>query len=179
MIDPGHEHGRKIAFDTIRFERHFDAPIGRVWDYLVDDEKRGQWFASGSMELRAGGKLQFHFDHDNLSARHVPYPSAYRDMKGHVADGHIIRIDPPHLLSLHWGKGEDVTTFELSEANGGTKLVLTHSGLVGVNDRPQYASGWHAHLAVLEDRLAGRMHPDFWATFDAARKDYAELMAGG
>ena len=33
----------RVSADTFRFERLFPGPIERVWEYLVDGEKRGKW----------------------------------------------------------------------------------------------------------------------------------------
>lgn len=166
------EYGVSPSPGTIRFERFFDAPIARVWEYIVDDEKRGRWFCSGPLEQRVGGQLRFTFQHDNLSANGAPYPMAYLATKGMVAEGTVIAIDPPNLLTINWGGEGERTTFALSAVSANrTKLVLTESGLEDVRDN---AAGWHAHLAVLADRLQGRLHADFWATHAAAERDYAD-----
>jgi uncharacterized protein YndB with AHSA1/START domain len=46
--------------------------------------------------------------------------------------GVVLREEPPHLLELDWsGEGEPASTvrFELSDADGGTLLVLDHRGI--------------------------------------------------
>jgi len=58
---------QQIGPDTIRLERLLDAPIERVWAFLVEPDKRRQWFADGPLEAKAGGTLSFTFDHDTLS----------------------------------------------------------------------------------------------------------------
>jgi hypothetical protein len=39
--------------------------------------------------------------------------------------------------------------------------------------------GWHAHLAVLVERLNGRELPSFWQLFDSLEGDYAKRLSDG
>lgn len=48
-------------------ERMLPGPIGRVWEYLTDADKREQWLATGEMDLRVGGKVELVFNHDNIT----------------------------------------------------------------------------------------------------------------
>ena len=50
------EYGVITHPDTVRLERLLPGPIERVWDYLTDSKKRGTWLATGTMDLRVGGK---------------------------------------------------------------------------------------------------------------------------
>src|SRR5688572_29818333 len=43
---------QRIAPDTVRMERLFPGPVERVWEFLVDPDKRALWLAGGPMELR-------------------------------------------------------------------------------------------------------------------------------
>jgi len=159
MVDIEH-----VAPDTIRLVRLLDAPVDTVWRYLVDPELRGEWFAAGPIEPRAGGKIEFCFDHDNLSADDVPYPEAYAAHKGARSVETVVAIDPPRLLAFSWDEGKDgVAQFELFDEGGRTRLVLTHSGIVSQRGPSNYGAGWHSHLAVLQAKLAGRTIPNFWA----------------
>ncbi|MEG3147574.1 SRPBCC domain-containing protein [Sphingomonas sp. RT2P30] len=76
----------------------------------------------------------------------------------------ITRIEPPHLLAFTWDGGEaGEVTIELAAERDRTRLVLTHAGLRGPADARNFGGGWHAHLSVLQTRLAGGAVPDFWA----------------
>ena len=66
------EYGVVTEPRTIRMERLLPGPIERVWDYLTDSAKRGKWFATGKMELRAGGAYEFFFNHADLPPRKPP-----------------------------------------------------------------------------------------------------------
>jgi len=154
---------QRIAPDTIRFERVLDAPVETVWRYLTDAELRGQWFAAGELEQREGGKLELVFDHDNLSEDDLPYPERYAAHKCAHAEERVVTIDPPRLLAFTWDGGkEGVATFELFPEGDRTRLVLTHSGISGPAGLANFGGGWHAHLAVLQAKLAGGSVRDFW-----------------
>ena len=158
MVDIEHP-----APDTIRFVRLLDAPIETVWRYLTDAQLRGEWFAAGPVEPHPGGALELHFDHDALSADPVPYPEAYAAHKGAVGRETVVRFEPPHVFAFTFeGKGDSIATFELFAEGERTRLVLTHSGISSPALCTDFAGGWHAHLAVLQARLAGIPVRDFW-----------------
>ena len=49
------EYGVVLESGAVRFERLLPGPVERVWSYLTESEKRGQWLASGVFDLRVGG----------------------------------------------------------------------------------------------------------------------------
>jgi len=167
------EQAFQTASDTIRLERLLDAPVETVWEWLVDSEKRGRWFAAGKMEPGVGGDLELIFDHDNLSADDVPYPPDYAKYKGVKAQEKIVRFDPPHLLAFTFGgESKAVAEFALFPEGERTRLVLTHTGLTQA-ERAGNGAGWYSHLAVLEARLAGREVRDFWALHKQSEAAFA------
>ena len=95
----------QTAPNTVQLERLLDAPIERVWEFLVDPVKRGLWFAAGPLEQKQGGALAFTFDHDNLSANDVPYPEKYLKTKGHGRRRPCLRIRPAARDRLQLGQG--------------------------------------------------------------------------
>ena len=148
----------------MRFERLLDAPVEKVWQYLTDPNLRARWFMAGPTDLKVGGAFGLTMDHDRLSDGDVPTPERYRPYVGHRWEERITRLEPPHLLAFTWENGDaGEVMFELSEAAGKTRLVLTHSGLRGSEDAVDFGGGWHSHLAVLERRLRDEAVPDFWA----------------
>jgi uncharacterized protein YndB with AHSA1/START domain len=168
------DYGVVTEAGTIRFERVLPGPIERVWGYLTDSEKRGTWLATGNMELRPGGKVELNFHHADLSSEKEP-PAKYEKMKGGVqTTGRIVRVEKPRLLVFMWAgdEGETEVTFELTPRGKDVLLVLTHRLL----DRATMLGvlpGWHAHLAILEDRLAGAEPRPFWTTHGNLEKEYA------
>ena len=74
----GDEYGVQVEPRTVRFERLLPGPIERVWAYLTESDKRGQWLGSGEMETRVGGSLPLTFDHAKLSKKTAPTPERFK-----------------------------------------------------------------------------------------------------
>ncbi len=179
------DHGIVIGKETIRFERLLPGPIERVWSYLTESEKRGKWLASGPMDLRAGGKAAFHFDHASLSPTREPTPERYKaKAEGVTLEIRVLRCDPPRLLAMTWmgmikegGPKEDSeVTFELEPKGDKVRLIVTHSRLKDRALLLGVAGGWHTHLAILADNLEGRVPRPFWSTHEKHNLDYAERL---
>jgi uncharacterized protein YndB with AHSA1/START domain len=169
------DYGVATAPGTLRLERLLPGPIERVWTYLTDSASRGEWLAAGEMELREGGRVDLTFHHADLSAEQT-VPEQY---KAHAGDsrcnGRILRCEPPRLLSFTWIEGQaepSQVTFELTPRGDGVLLVLTHSRLPNRGEMVSIASGWHAHLGILADRLAPRAPRPFWSTLLQAEAEY-------
>lgn len=154
----------RTAPDTIQLERLVNAPVETVWRYLTEAELRQKWFMGGT-DATAGGEFHLVVDHDKLSDdENVPYPENYAAFKGTVWTEKVLRYEPPRLFVTTFQGGKNGTvTYELIPAGEGTRLVLTHSGIVSGTGAQDFGSGWTSHLAVLEARLAGRGVKDFWA----------------
>src|SRR5690606_21136782 len=163
--------------ESLRFERLLDAPLEKVWRYLVDPELRARWFMAGPSDLKVGGSFGLTMNHDNLSDNAVPTPEHYRPYLGDSWEERITRYEPPHVLAITWegGKAGEVT-FELTAKGEQTLLVLTHTGLRGRDDAVDFGGGWHAHLAALEKRVKGEAVPDFWALHAQAEEKVGEAM---
>jgi uncharacterized protein YndB with AHSA1/START domain len=182
----GDEHARVMGPGTVRLERLLPGPIERVWAYLTDPAKRGEWLARGEMEPRVGGSVALRFQHADLSAEKIP-PEKYRQkVEGATVQGTVTRWEPPRVLSFTWGEGsgaESEVSFEATPRGAEVLLVLTHRrlatrpGMVGV------AGGWHSHLDVLADRLHGREPRGFWSAISRLEPVYEKRVpadaAGG
>lgn len=162
---------KRTAPDTIRLERMLDAPIETVWRYLTEAELRQRWFMGGT-DARAGGDFELVVDHDKLSDdENVPYPENYAAFKGAVWSEKVLRFEPPRLLETTFQGGKNGTvTYELFPAGEQTRLVLTHSGIVSGTGAQDFGGGWNSHLTVLEEQLAGRSVPNFWALHAQSRE---------
>lgn len=167
----------KITSEALRFERVLDAPVEKVWRYLVDPELRARWFMAGPSELKVGGSFGLTMAHGNLSDEDVATPEKYRPYLGKSWEERITRYEPPHLLAITWenGKAGEVT-FALSAQGDKTLLVLTHTGLRGRDDAVSFGGGWHSHLAVLERRIKGEAVPDFWALHAQAEQTIGKAL---
>lgn len=169
-------HGQKIAEDSIRFERLLPGPIERVWAYLTESDKRGQWLAPGTMETRQVGSFALHFHNTGLTPDRTPPSERFRRYDGSFTTNHqVLRCEPPHVLAWTWGGGNEApseVTFELSEAGDQVRLVVTHRRLADDDTMVNVASGWHTHLTVLEGVLQGRRPAPFWPTFEHLEEEY-------
>jgi uncharacterized protein YndB with AHSA1/START domain len=171
------EFGTATARDTLTIERLLPGPVQRVWGYLVDPEKRAMWFAGGTLEPRVGGKLTLHFDHDKLSDE--PYPAQYEKFRNATFEGTVLAYDPPREFAFSWGdpgEGNSEVHFALTPRGNDTLLVITHTKVRDRNSMVQFAGGWHSHLAVLQDLLAGRKASGFWSTHEAVEKEYQKRL---
>ena len=80
--------------------------------------------------------------------------------------GVVTRCEAPRVLSFTWNMGEEDSevTFELAPRGAEVLLVITHRRLEGRVLRVNVASGWDAHVGILEDRLRGVEPRPFWST---------------
>jgi uncharacterized protein YndB with AHSA1/START domain len=161
------EFGTSPAPGVVRFERRLPGPIERVWAYLVDGDKRARWFAGGDLDAREGGALSFLHKHSLLSDEPDTPPEKYRGMheNGFTSTGTVIRAEPPRLLSFAWHEDDappSIVTFELTPDGDHVRLVLTHSQLKDRAEMVNVSGGWHAHLHVLAEDLAGGPRHAFW-----------------
>ena len=155
---------------TFCIRRVLPGPIERVWAYLTESEKRGRWLAAGPMELRVGGRVELNFRNSDLTPHVDAPPEKYKERQACASvHGRITRCHPHRLLSYTWGEAEAEVTFELTPQGEDVLLVLTHRRLASRAMMVSVASGWHTHLGILIDHLAGREPRPFWADLRAAR----------
>ncbi len=170
------DFGKLITPDTLVFERILPGPIDRVWKYLTDPELRGKWFASGPMELKKEGKIEFHFDNNSLSEQPDPAPEKYKEYdQPSKSSARVTEIDPPHKLSLFW-ENSDVT-ITLKEQGNEVLLTLTHKKLDKDRDiRIGIMAGWHTHLNILRDLLNGIPCQGFWQQHMQMEEEYGNQL---
>jgi uncharacterized protein YndB with AHSA1/START domain len=124
------------ARPAVRLERLLPDPPAIVWRALTEREQLQSWFPSDLIveggEWVVGAVLEF------------PFPPEVIDM---TLVGEVVVVDEPNLLAFTWG--EETLRFELSPADGGTRLVLTDE--LPASSAARNAAGWDACL----DRLAG------------------------
>lgn len=173
------EHGAATGPGEVRLERLLPGPAERIWAYLTDGEKRGTWLAPGAMELRVGGRVEHHFRHADLSPeKHPPEKYGAYD-EGHVVHGTVTRCEPPHLLAYTWGDRDEDSevTFELHPRGRDVLLVVTQRRLRSRDGMASVAAGWHTHLGLLADHLAGHPPRGFWSTHTRLEAEYSRRFA--
>lgn len=170
------DYGAVAVDGTVRFERLLPGPIERVWAYLTESEKRGKWLATGNMELRPGGRVELFFRNKDLSPVKEPTPEKYKQYEvGETSHGRIIRVEAPRLLVFTWAEHdgtESEVTFELTPRNSDVVLTVIHKHLSNRAARIGVCGGWHTHLGILADHLAGREPKPFWSTFAKLESEY-------
>lgn len=169
------KHGKLIEPNILQFERLLPGPIERVWDMLVDDEKRSLWFAGGPTDLRPGGVMKLIFNNSQFSPPD-PAPEKHQEFgDGFVSQAIVEKCDPPTMLVINWESG--IVTFALEEQGAEVKLTLTHEKLPdGKEQRVGTLAGWHTHLGVLEARLKGNSPEKFWPIHDRLEGEYSQIV---
>lgn len=172
------ELGQVIDAKTLRMERTLDAPIDKVWNFLVDPSKRARWLAGGSCPAQPGDTIDLRFDNDTLTGEKAP-PRFQQYAGVHLLKSRIVKMQAPRLLVMTWQEGSphaSEVSFELSARGDQTHLTLVHSKLPRRDDMLNVAGGWHAHLDVLEDVLAERAPRPFWSNFGEKEAAYDRLI---
>ena len=144
---------------VLRLERTFDAPREEVFDAWTNPEVLKRWWAVGldwetplaEVDLREGGRYR-------LTMR---TPTG----ESHTVGGEYSEISRPERLVYTWaweaeeanqvGTDETLVTVEFAEEDGGTRVVLTHSGFPSADSRDRHAHGWNGCLDNLERVFAG------------------------
>ncbi len=161
------QHGVQLDAHTVRFERLLPGPIERVWEYLVDSDKRGEWFASGALPAKVGESFALHFRHSDLSPNKAPPPEKFAQMDANGISGRevLLAIEPPHRLVISFGHEDEKASeveFRLVPEGNKVRLVLTHSRIPDHAYAVDVSGGWHSHLDILQDKAEGRVPPAFW-----------------
>lgn len=112
-----------------------------VWDYLTQKAHLGKWYQPAHDDLAAGADYALGNDGER------------------VVWGRVLNWQPPNRLVTSFNVGplqarETTVTWQLEPTAGGTRLTMTHRGIV-----PEMASecailghldaGWDAHLGSL------------------------------
>jgi uncharacterized protein YndB with AHSA1/START domain len=158
-----------VGDDAIRIRRSLPGPIDRLWAHLVDSDRRATWLCAGATELKVGGRVDLHIDHARLSPEpDDPPPPKYTDMPPQVSfSGEVTACEPPHRLAYTWaGEGEDShVEYVLTEEGDQVDLTITHTRIPSRDHRVGASAGWHVHLDILDDVLAGRRPEPFWRRY--------------
>lgn len=138
----------------------------KVWAALTESDRLVEWLAPAEIELRPGGRALLRFTNS-----------------GNVVDSVVTAITPPQLLEYGWTTeaGEfGSVRWELSPAEGGTRLVLTHTVPESASAfGPSALAGWQIHLDLLKAALDGHPIPwsrDYW---QALHRQYERTWGNG
>jgi uncharacterized protein YndB with AHSA1/START domain len=169
------QFGKTIEPDTFRLERTLKAPIARVWAYFTEAEKRSRWFNAGDDITHAGQLATLQFGHFRITNEKPPERWAKMACEEVPMQTRILAFEPPHLLEISWGDGDEKIShvrFEFTALGDETLLVLTHSRVDTRANLLDFAGGWTAHLQTLADHLEGKPTNRFWADVVKAHEYY-------
>jgi uncharacterized protein YndB with AHSA1/START domain len=140
--------------DTVlQREIHIEASRATVFAFLTEPDKMLCWMGTEvSFEPRPGGAYRCNVNGEDVAA------------------GEVLEIVPHSRVVYSWGweGGEELppgasrVEISLEEAEGGTRLILRHSGL-SVHLAERHGEGWdhyYARLAVVA--AGGDPGPDEW-----------------
>ena len=161
--------GKLVDPHTVVFERLLPGPIERVFDYLWNEDKRRQWFTSGTMPVKPGEKFRMHWKHDKYSPHKSAPPERMKEMdeKGHDSTSTLIAYEPPYRLAYTFGEDKNPgqpseVEFRLKPEGDKVRLILTHSKVPDRAFALAVSGGWHSHLDVLEAKLRNETPSAFW-----------------
>ena len=168
VIEPG----------TVKLERLLPGPIGRVWAYITESDKRAKWLAAGEFDLRVGGKITLEFNNNNLSSDKNP-PPRFKDGGVGKFGGVITRLEPPRLLvhTWTWGSGDTEVTYELTPRGKDVLLTVVHRRLAPRDLVLGVMGGWDVHTGILADVLNGVEPRPFWTTHAKLEKEYGATLS--
>ncbi len=154
---------------VLRVERTLPASPQRVWHALTDAAALAAWFwpqhfgTTARVDARPGGELR-------IAAAN-----------GLAVSGRFREVEAPRRLVFTWrwdgdaalaGSDEDqaededdeetLVTIELSEADGGTALMLTHEGFATDSTRDDHHTGWSDCLDRLPAWLVAQDRTPLW-----------------
>ncbi len=133
--------------DVLEISVQVAATPETVFPYFTDPARYTSWMgARAELDPRPGGV----------------YRVTMRD--GVQASGEFVEIDPPRRLVFTWGWNHDHTVapgsthveVTLTEQDGGTLVVLRHSGLPDIEQRSHHQGGWELYLRRLSLSTTGR-----------------------
>jgi uncharacterized protein YndB with AHSA1/START domain len=141
----------------VRFERHYPRPVETVWSALTDPARLADWMGASELEPRLGGRISM--------MGNGPHPMT----------GRITVWDPPKVLEFTWSNThapDSVVRYELTPADGGTRLLFTHRGMPYENSALMLP-GWHDLFARLGSWLDGSP-PDGDMNFRTMQSTYID-----
>lgn len=136
-----------MTVDTaIHLDRLLKATIRQVYDAWTRPELLSRWYCPNP-------ELEITVDAD------VRVGGSYVVKMGpHVVRGTYTELDEPRLIAFTWrwdGAESEVSQVrvELTEVDGGTRMVLDHTGLENAEDVANHLQGWEGNLERLPSVL--------------------------
>ncbi|MGP4081550.1 SRPBCC family protein [Pseudalkalibacillus sp. R45] len=127
---------KKDGRHALRFDRVFPYTAEEVFHVITDADKFVKWypFATGEMDLKVGGKIQFD------------------DGEGSKYEAVITELENPHTFSFR--EVDDLIEINLTEEDNGVGMVFIHT-FDDATYAHYIATGWHRCLDVLGQIIQG------------------------
>lgn len=136
---------------TIIHKWYYEHDINTVWEYLTKSDLIAQWLMDNDFKPIVGHEFTF-----------KTQPKIKFGFDGTVY-GKVLEIVPQKKLVYSWKGGasgktslDTIVTWTLTEKNGGTELLLEHSGFKGVKNYLPYfimGKGWQKIVKRLADKM--------------------------
>jgi uncharacterized protein YndB with AHSA1/START domain len=143
-------HETRGGVDVLRFERHLDHQVERVWAALTDPDELVGWLAEAEIDLVEGGRVVLRWLNSDEEGNQA------------VLHGTITELDPPRLIEYD-SDIHGVLRWELRAEGSGSHLTFTATAELPEDFKTKVLAGWHIHLDHLEESLDGR--PVNWPTW--------------
>lgn len=128
----------------IQLEETYNHPIDRVWRAISDETEIAQWFIQADFKPVVG--YQYTFTHESTRIT-----------------GEVLVASKPSELRYTWIIGDPDTSstvaWTLESIEGGTRVVLTHTGIESYGDSAakmfgSFKQGWTSCLVSLLEHLS-------------------------
>ena len=171
------KYGRRIDAHTVRFERLLPGPVEKIWAYLTDGRKRGEWFAAGALPAKVGETFRLDFKHSDLSPNKAPAPERFAEMdkNGFHSTERLLALEPMRRLVHTFGEENPPPSeveFALEPEGDMVRLTLTHRKIPDRGYAVNVSGGWHSHLAILQFKAEGKVPPPFWDVWRETEHTY-------
>ena len=142
---------------VLRFERHLDHPIDRVWAAVSTPEQMEAWLAfKVRLEPDVGGTISLWLG-DSRS-------------ESPIFAGRVTVFDPPRVLEAEMDDGTLLRIEVTERTGGGCTLVFTDTRPEGERGSNSVLAGWHLRMDLIGPGLDGT--PADWTDIDSRRDEH-------
>lgn len=152
---------------TLTLTRSLKASPERVWRAWTDTDEAARWFGPHGMQckvnehdVRVGGSYRFTLPAREPAPAEASNREVTADGKNYIVFGTYTEVDPPRRLAFTWAwdspgwAGESSTvTIELEPEGAGTRMTLTHAGLLDDEAKQSHGEGWGESLERLLEHV--------------------------
>ena len=138
---------------VLEIRRMFDVTPNALFDAWLEREQWQSWIGPEGchcdvpvLEPKVGGR--YRIDMHLSDGREIPVEGVFQT------------IDRPRTLAFTWGWAlgghpDTLVTLTFRAKDGGTELILTHSGLPSEDSRVSHGQGWNSALNKLARYVRG------------------------